>query len=135
MPAILFTDELITAYPDAKIILTTRDEDKWFESMKATIWHLYESRKVAGATGIPARLGNLQHEHVWGGDVDKYGRLKYREHNAHVKDISPKDRFLEYQVQQGGGTLCEFLGKSVPEVDFPRADDWASYKKEFGFAM
>ena len=130
IPAALFPDELITAYPNAKIILTTRDEEKWFQSMKATIWHLHESRRAASAAGVPFRLLNLEHEHVWGGDPDKLGRVKYREHNERVREISPKDRFLEYQVQQGWGPLCEFLGKSVPKVDFPRADDWAAYKKE-----
>jgi hypothetical protein len=130
IPAAIFCDELIDAYPEAKIILTTRDEEKWFESMKATIWHLYESRKAANASGIPARLMNLQQEHIWGGDPDKYGRVKYREHNEHVREIAPKEKLLEYQVGQGWEPLCAFLGKDVPDVEFPRADDWGAYKKE-----
>jgi sulfotransferase family protein len=36
--------------------------------------------------------------------------------------------FLEYRVGQGWKPLCEFLGKDVPEEDFPRADDWAPTK-------
>jgi hypothetical protein len=130
IPVALFSDELIAAYPDAKIILTTRDEDKWFESMKATIWHLHESRKAASATGIPFRLSELQYEHVWGGDPDKYGRVKYREHNEHLKNIAPNDKLLEFQVQEGWEPLCAFLGKEIPVIPFPRADDWADYKKE-----
>ena len=130
IPAALFSDELIAAYPEAKIILTTRDEDKWFESMKATVWHLHESRKAASATGIPYRLSELQYEHAWGGDPEKYGRVKYREHNEHLKKIAPLDRFLEFQVQQGWEPLCAFLGIEIPEIPFPRADDWMDYKKE-----
>ena len=30
-------DELIAAYPNAKIILTTRDVDKWQHSMKESV--------------------------------------------------------------------------------------------------
>jgi hypothetical protein len=30
----------------------------------------------------------------------------------------------------GWGPLCEFLGKEVPEIPYPRSDDWFSYKKE-----
>jgi len=130
IPAALFADELIAAYPDAKIILSTRDEDKWFESMKATIWHLHAARKAASDRGVPFGLLDLEYKHVWGGDPDKFARLKYREHNKHVRDIAPKDRFLEYHVQQGWGPLCAFLGKLVPDTDFPRSDDWASYKRE-----
>ncbi|KAG0646936.1 hypothetical protein D0Z07_6471 [Hyphodiscus hymeniophilus] len=130
IPAALFYEELIDAYPEAKIILTTRDEDKWFESMKATVWHLHESRKAASAKGIPYRLSELQYEHVWGGDPDTYGRAKYREHNERLRSIAPNDRFLEYQVQEGWQPLCSFLNKEVPTVPFPRSDDWAEYKKE-----
>lgn len=130
IPAALFCDELIAAYPNAKIILTTRDEDRWFKSMKATIWHLYESRRAIVATGIPSRLSQLQHEHIWGGDPDNFGRAKYREHNAHVRKIAPKERFLEYQVQQGWEPLCAFLEREIPEVGYPRADDWKEYKQK-----
>ena len=130
IPTAIFYEELINAYPEAKIILTTRDEDKWFESMKATVWHLQESRRAASAAGIPYRLSELQYEHVWGGDPDKYGRAKYREHNERLKAIAPSNRLLEYQVQQGWEPLCAFLGKGIPEVPFPRADDWAEYKSE-----
>jgi hypothetical protein len=38
-PAAVFPEELIKAYPNAKIILTVRDEDKWFDSMMATLVH------------------------------------------------------------------------------------------------
>jgi hypothetical protein len=69
-------------------------------------------------------------EPVGADDPDKLGLLKYREHNEHVRAIAPSDRFLEYKVQQGWGPLCEFLGKSVPEVDFPRADVWTPYKEK-----
>jgi hypothetical protein len=33
-PAVCFADELISAYPDAKVVLTTRDPDKWLVSME-----------------------------------------------------------------------------------------------------
>ncbi|KAF5232799.1 hypothetical protein FANTH_12810 [Fusarium anthophilum] len=37
MPGSLMADELIAAYPNAKIILTTRDVDKWQHSMKESV--------------------------------------------------------------------------------------------------
>ena len=37
MPCIDFADELIALYPDAKVVLTNRDVDKWLVSMKATV--------------------------------------------------------------------------------------------------
>lgn len=36
VPSICFAEELIKAYPDAKVVLNERDVDKWLESMNAT---------------------------------------------------------------------------------------------------
>ncbi|EME85692.1 uncharacterized protein MYCFIDRAFT_132019 [Pseudocercospora fijiensis CIRAD86] len=41
-------EELIAAFPDAKIILTERDENSWFESYDATVgksWRFWNSRR------------------------------------------------------------------------------------------
>jgi Sulfotransferase domain len=39
-PAHLFVDELVAAYPEAKIVLTTRDVDSWIRSLENTflVW-------------------------------------------------------------------------------------------------
>lgn len=47
MPCILFVDELLAAYPDAKVILTERDEESWMVSMNKTVleilsWKSYD---------------------------------------------------------------------------------------------
>lgn len=41
MPCILFVDELLEAYPDAKIILTDRDMQSWLTSMDKTIFEIF----------------------------------------------------------------------------------------------
>lgn len=38
IPCILFVDELIAAYPEAKVILTNRDVDSWLRSMNNTFY-------------------------------------------------------------------------------------------------
>lgn len=38
IPCILFTDELLAAYPNAKVVLTMRDPDKWVESIYKTLY-------------------------------------------------------------------------------------------------
>lgn len=40
IPCILFADELIAAYPSAKVVLNTRDPDKWLVSMEKTFYIL-----------------------------------------------------------------------------------------------
>jgi len=47
IPAAIFYQELMDAYPDAKIILTTRDEEKWVQSMNKTIWGSYGKKPLS----------------------------------------------------------------------------------------
>ena len=35
-----FSDELLAAYPDAKVVLTTRDVDKWLPSMERSYYKI-----------------------------------------------------------------------------------------------
>ena len=84
------------AYPEAKIILTTRDESKWFESMKLTIWHAKQPSPIMG----------LIRKHVWGGDTDTIGKESgtelFRKHNEGVR-AAAKERgreVLEYEVKE-----------------------------------
>ena len=56
-------------------------------------------------------------------------REKYREHYAMVRRVTPKER-LEYRMGDGWEPLCKFLGKEVPEVPFPRANDTEVHEKQ-----
>ena len=44
IPCVLFSDELLKAYPDAKIILTERDEDGWISSMQNSFYTILSWR-------------------------------------------------------------------------------------------
>lgn len=39
-----------------------------------------------------------------------------------IRGLVPKERLLEWYVEDGWGPLCKFLGKPVPDADFPRAN-------------
>ena len=44
----------------------------------------------------------------------------YREHNALVKALVPKEKLLVFNVKEGWEPLCDFLGCDVPDCPFPR---------------
>lgn len=118
--------DFIAAYPRARIILSTRDEDGWMASMRATIVHHWECHPSPVIGGLRALLS----KHLWADDFAAGGRECFRKHNALVRELAPEKRLLEFDVKQGWGPLCEFLGKEVPEVEFPRVDDWKGYREE-----
>jgi hypothetical protein len=39
-----------------------------------------------------------------------------------VRGMVPKDRLLEWYIEDGWEPLCKFLGKPVPKVEFPHAN-------------
>ena len=47
----------------------------------------------------------------------------YEEHYALVRKVTPPERLLEYQLGSGWEPLCTFLGKPIPDVPFPAAND------------
>lgn len=123
----VFAGELISAYPDACIILTVRDEQVWHASMKATLWHAH--------CNFPKKpIATLYHQHLWANDFDANGIHAYREHNDMVRQASKRRRFLEYRVGEGWEPLCQLLGIKIPTENFPRADDWVDYKTHHGLS-
>ena len=133
----MFADDLIAAYPSAKVILTVRDEDKWYESMRSTIWHHWTHDKAQDSDGTVMnnplkKVSDKFHEYLWKSNFEVHGREGFRHHNDRVRShmASRPDDFLVYDVKQGWDPLCQFLGKPVPAQDMPRSDDWAQYKKD-----
>lgn len=133
-------EDIIKAYPEAKVILTVRDdEEQWHQSLCNTMWYGYNTwshwflRKVD-------RLWWEQNQFLipfwgmyFGGDPAVHGLRVYREHNAMVKRVvEPKERLLVYSTSEGWGPLCKFLEKDVPNVEFPWVNKTPDHRALFG---
>ncbi|KAL1854258.1 hypothetical protein Plec18167_000177 [Paecilomyces lecythidis] len=130
IPPAAFPEELIKAYPSAKVILTIRDEDTWFNSVNNTIWKGWKMDQTP--PGPLRSMLEALHKYLWRDDFETYGREYFRRQNDLVRKLMadrPGD-FLEYNINQGWGPLCQFLGKEVPQEEFPRKDAWAQFKKD-----
>lgn len=125
IPAIGFAEELIKAYPEAKVILTDRDVDSWYESNLRTINSLIASLLAPVLTWIDwtfrtrtywvrPTIAKLWHE-TYRGDFPKYGKSVFREHYAKIREMVPEDRLLMYRVSDGWDPLCKFLHVPKPE--------------------
>lgn len=139
VPGCVFVEELTRAYPEAKVVLTTRDVDAWLKSMQSTAgtclawptWS-YVAPWDKSLTGPWWSFANVVMPHAYGTLNDFYSldcppRSKFGEHNELVKRVVPKERLLEFQVKQGWRPLCDFLGDAAPGEDFP----WINDKEEF----
>ena len=59
-------------------------------------------------------------------DALKRGFIK---HNEHIRSVVPKERLLEYNLGDGWGPLCKFLGKPVPDEPYPWINEGDNTKK------
>lgn len=129
-PTATFFRELHTAYPTAKFILTVRSTQSWVESFSETIYKALAGRAHAPdamqpwltmSSGVIARAGIVD-------GMDRVGLMAaFDAHVAAVKATIPPDQLLVYQVKEGWGPLCTFLGVPVPAVEFPRTNDRAEF--------
>ncbi|KAJ9199299.1 hypothetical protein DTO166G4_9112 [Paecilomyces variotii] len=132
-PACAFAKELIEAYPNAKVILTTRDVDSWHASvMKTVYWratdpeHRFASH-ISWAASMYYPMLTKFFETFFRGDFPNKGKQVYLDHVAEVRSLVPPERLLEYNINDGWGPLCEFLGEEVPDTPFPRGNDMSNF--------
>jgi len=126
-PSCNFWRQQLAQYPDAKVILTLRDPDRWYESVMTTI---YKTSTAALEDADPdvRYAGQWAHEVIWGAVFD--GRMQDREfvlrvfnqHNETVRAEVPIDRLLVFEASQGWEPLCEFIGTEVPDEPFPKVN-------------
>ncbi|MEZ4451932.1 MAG: sulfotransferase [Nannocystaceae bacterium] len=140
-PSCTFYRELMAVYPDAKVVLTIRDPERWYESVHETIyrlstespWWLARIVPLLGVvTGMARRLVWVR---TFGGRFEDraHALAVWRAHIAEVKATVPPERLLVYEVSEGWGPLCEFLGVPVPDEPFPRLNDRAVMLKRVRF--
>lgn len=128
-PSAAYWRELAVHYPDSKLIHTIRDPEAWFDSTQATIFRPDGAAMSAVAAGGPMAdffmsfTGPL-HGHFH----DREFLIDYfRRHTEEVTAAIPPDRLLVYQVSEGWGPLCDFLGVPVPDETFPSENSRAEF--------
>ena len=77
----------------------------------------------------------MTEEIVWQGTFggrfeDKHHAIEvFNRHNEEVQRRVPKGRLLVYEVKEGWGPLCEFLGVEEPDKPFPHLNDTADVRR------
>ncbi|MBA3036900.1 MAG: sulfotransferase family protein [Desulfobacterium sp.] len=122
VPGCTFWRELVAYYPSAKVILSVRDPEQWFESLQATV---LGPEWVAGTLASP--LKEFYEKAVcpeFSGHFNDRDFLlsQYSRHHDEVIRTAPKERLLVFDVRDGWAPLCTFLGVAIPEMPFPRTN-------------
>ena len=138
-PGGFFYAELVAAYPEAKVVLSVRDPERWEASFRETIWNLsfgdtlLRHLCVARAKVDPQweRYLELVDRMFWlegapfaAGNAEPADLITAMErHNEAVQRVVPADRLLVWDVTEGWDPLCAFLEVPVPLEPLPHAND------------
>ena len=131
-PGARYWRELVRHYPTAKVVLSVRDPDEWFDSVQATIVPFLAARGHHSSPHANA-ICEMGHEMV--ADQVFNGRISERQHATqvfknHIADVQseiPAGRLLTFDLRDGWRPLCEFLRVEVPDIPFPKTNS----SKEF----
>lgn len=119
-PACSYWRELADYYPDAKVVLSVRDADSWFESVSETIFSDQMQGSLAGSPVETMMQGVI---------FDAFGDRRtdrafmtdwFKRRNQKVIDALPRERLLVFSPKDGWKPLCSFLGVPLPDEPFPR---------------
>jgi len=138
-PASVVYRDLMEVFPEAKIVHTVRDPDDWYESTYETIYQgdTLLPRWLRRILPVTDRWVEMVDLLVWerlfdGRFEDRaYAIERYEEWTDEVIATVPPERLLVFEVTDGWGPLCEFLGLLQPDTAFPRANDRATMLKRF----
>lgn len=143
-PGCTFYAELMNIYPDAKVLLTVRDPNSWYESVTSTIYRTRSmsttfafrvlSLLVRGPASARMKILPIINALIWektfGDDFEdkEHAIAIFNQHIEEVKSRVPAEKLLVYNVKEGWEPLCRFLEVEVPaDKPFPHLNDRTNF--------
>lgn len=138
LPVAAFWREIYAHDPELKVVLSVRDENAWYDSIRQTVfmWAVPSHPRLTQLGGrflkatsgwlppYPALGTEVMVDRVFDGKLDRENAIQtYRKHNADVIATIPPDQLLVWRASDGWEPLCAFLGVPVPDSPFPRLND------------
>ncbi len=139
-PVCSFYEELMEAFPEASVILTVRDSEPWYRSMRSTIYELRRLTHgplplraafrlaepfVPGVAGTVWLADHLVWEDTFDGRFEDraYAMEVFERRNEEARHRVPPQRLLVFDAREGWAPLCDFLGVETPDKPFPRLNE------------
>ena len=125
-PTSAYWQDVLAAYPDARVVLSQRDPDDWYESFSQTILPIILDKSNWPEAARPwfKMIERVIIGKALGGKTDKDGILAaYRMNEAAVRALAKTGRALVFSPREGWQPLCTFLGVEVPVEPYPKSNE------------
>ncbi len=144
-PAASRWEQLIDAFPDAKVLLNVREFDGFYKSCQNTILAVKQAAQAgelpedANREGPSPELWGVIEELIWQSDFQgrfedkEWVRQMYDDRIQTIKRTVSSDRLVVWELGvDGWEPICEALGVDVPDKPFPHLHDTNEFRAEFG---
>jgi predicted naringenin-chalcone synthase len=133
-----YYDQVLAAFPQAKVILSVREPAAWYESASESLHATRALQRQEHARGSSSALLDAVDRAIWQELFD--GRFPERDHALdvfarHIEAVIahvPRQRLLVFDVREGWEPLCAFLGVSHPGTPFPHLNGRAVFWTRLG---
>ena len=124
-PASAFWPEIAAAYPEAIILLSSRDAEAWWKSASDTIF-----LAMQGIDNDWKRMIDTMFTRRFTLDIhDKAAAIAaYEAHNRAVREHAPAARLVEWHPGDGWAPICQALGLAIPILPFPHVNSTEEFK-------
>jgi hypothetical protein len=123
-PSAQFWEELSVVYPEAIIVLSSRDSASWWKSASETIF----AQKAPPGTPMGDMIAAVIGTRFSQARERDAMIAAYEKHNAHVRATAPRARFVDWTARDGWEPLCTALKVPVPAEPFPHANTTDEFK-------
>jgi len=123
-PGCAFWRELADEYPDAKVLLSVRDPDQWFDSTQTTVFsdQMLNRNQPLGSDMTEFFAKVVTHEFGERIHDRDFMLAQFERRKQEVIAAIPEPRLLVYDVREGWEPLCAWLGVAAPETPFPHTN-------------
>lgn len=124
-PASAFWPEIAAAYPEAVILLSSRDAEAWWKSASDTIF-----LAMQGIDNDWKRMIDTMFTRRFTLDIQNKAAAiaAYEAHNRAVREHAPAARLVEWHPGDGWAPICQALGLAIPDLPFPHVNSTEEFK-------
>lgn len=133
-PGSAFWRELSEHYPDAPVLLSTRESaEAWWKSADRTIFEVMKGDAPPPGANDWMDMVTALFNNTFADPLDKDACMAaYERHNAAVRAGVPADRLVEWQPGDGWEPICAALGVPVPAEPFPHVNSTEDFRANLG---
>jgi hypothetical protein len=131
-PVAAFWSELSAAFPDAIVLLSTRDTAGWWTSASRTIFDITERAAPPDDPVLTAQMAMvrkmLERRFTPGWRDEATAKAAYEGHNQAVRATVPAGRLVEWHPGDGWAPICAALEVPIPSEPFPHVNTTSEFR-------